>query len=76
MALIAGIVIYFANFIRGKQKNSKLVAAWFNTNKSLLNDNFALVGKFYDHRLIYYVFKLQEKPNPLFSFVYVLLLGV
>ncbi|KAK7575547.1 hypothetical protein V9T40_011833 [Parthenolecanium corni] len=44
IALIAGIVIYFANFIRGKQKNSKLVAAWFSTNKSLLNDNFALVG--------------------------------
>ncbi|KAK7601859.1 hypothetical protein V9T40_009300 [Parthenolecanium corni] len=44
MALIAGIVIYFANFIRGKQKNSNLVIAWFNTNKSLLNDNFSLVG--------------------------------
>ncbi|XKL60437.1 hypothetical protein PGB90_007494 [Kerria lacca] len=42
--LLMGILIYFTNFIIGKHKNSELVAAWFNTNKSLINDNFAFVG--------------------------------
>lgn len=44
VALLMGIFIYFTNFIIGKHKNSELVTAWFNTNRTLLNDNFALVG--------------------------------
>ncbi|XP_065220109.1 PAT complex subunit CCDC47 [Planococcus citri] len=44
VALLMGILIYFTNFIIGKHKNSEMVTAWFNTNKSLLNDNFAFVG--------------------------------
>ncbi|XP_064112766.1 PAT complex subunit CCDC47-like [Macrobrachium nipponense] len=44
MLMVAGLVIYFINFIVGKSKNQKLANAWYNSHKSLLEHNFALVG--------------------------------
>ncbi|KAL5235654.1 hypothetical protein ACI65C_003064 [Semiaphis heraclei] len=42
--LIIGIVAYFANFFYGRSKNAQLADIWFKTHKSLLEDNFSLVG--------------------------------
>lgn len=44
MLMIAGLVVYFINFIVGKSKNQKLANAWYNSHKNLLEQNFALVG--------------------------------
>ncbi|KAK7068568.1 Coiled-coil domain-containing protein 47, partial [Halocaridina rubra] len=44
MLMVAGLLIYFINFIVGKSKNQKLANAWYNSHKSLLQHNFALVG--------------------------------
>ncbi|XP_063889049.1 PAT complex subunit CCDC47-like isoform X2 [Scylla paramamosain] len=44
MLMIAGLVVYFINFIVGKSKNQKLANAWFTSHKNLLEQNFALVG--------------------------------
>lgn len=44
MLMIAGLTAYFANYIVGKNKNSKLANMWLSTHKSLLDENFALVG--------------------------------
>ncbi|VVC30022.1 Protein of unknown function DUF1682 [Cinara cedri] len=42
--LVMGIVAYFANFFYGRSKNARLADIWFKTHKSLLEDNFSLVG--------------------------------
>lgn len=42
--MVAGLVVYFLNFFTGKSKNTKLANAWFTTHKTLLEDNFSLVG--------------------------------
>ena len=44
--MIAGIVVYFINFVSGKTRNQKLANAWLNAHKSLLESNFSLVGKY------------------------------
>lgn len=44
MIMIAGLVIYFINFINGRTKNQKLANAWFSSHKQLLEQNFSLVG--------------------------------
>ncbi|XP_053653230.1 PAT complex subunit CCDC47 [Cherax quadricarinatus] len=44
MLMIAGLVVYFINFIVGKSKNQKLANAWYNSHKNLLEQNFALIG--------------------------------
>ncbi|GLG94159.1 Coiled-coil domain-containing protein 47 [Gryllus bimaculatus] len=44
MLMIAGLVVYSINFFTGKSKNNKLATAWFNTHRSLLEENFSLVG--------------------------------
>lgn len=45
MLMLAGLTIYFANFFLGKNKNSKLANLWLNTHRSLLEENFILVGE-------------------------------
>ena len=45
MLMIAGLIVYFVNFMIGKTKNHKLANAWFKYHSSLLENNFALVGK-------------------------------
>lgn len=42
--MIAGLLVYFINFVAGRNKNQKLAMAWFNSHKQLLETNFALVG--------------------------------
>lgn len=44
MLMLGGLLTYFANFFFGKSKNSKLAHLWLNTHRSLLEDNFVLVG--------------------------------
>lgn len=42
--MIAGLLVYFLNFLTGKSKNTQLANAWFQTHRTLLEDNFSLVG--------------------------------
>ncbi|KAF5291412.1 hypothetical protein FQR65_LT01723 [Abscondita terminalis] len=44
IVMVVGLVIYFLNFATGKSKNTKIANVWFHTHKSLLEDNFSLVG--------------------------------
>lgn len=42
--MLAGLAAYFANYFIGKNKNTKLANLWLSTHKSLLDDNFLLIG--------------------------------
>ncbi|RWS19547.1 Coiled-coil domain-containing protein 47-like protein, partial [Leptotrombidium deliense] len=42
--MIAGLVVYFLNFITGRNKNQRLANAWLNAHRELLESNFTLVG--------------------------------
>ncbi|KAK6629849.1 hypothetical protein RUM43_003669 [Polyplax serrata] len=44
MLMIAGLLVYFLNFFTGKNKNYKLANMWYYTHKTLLEENFTLVG--------------------------------
>ncbi|XP_075213339.1 PAT complex subunit CCDC47 [Lycorma delicatula] len=44
MILIAGLIVYFLNFFTGKARNNKLANIWYSTHKSILEENFSLVG--------------------------------
>ncbi|XP_014273685.1 PAT complex subunit CCDC47 isoform X2 [Halyomorpha halys] len=44
MLMIAGLLVYFINFFSGKTKNSKMASVWYSTHKSILEENFSLVG--------------------------------
>ncbi|KAK6166011.1 hypothetical protein SNE40_022804 [Patella caerulea] len=44
MLMIAGLGVYFLNFLAGKTKNSKLAQAWLGAHKELLDSNFSIVG--------------------------------
>lgn len=44
--LVVAIIAYFANFFYGRSKNAQLADIWFKTHKSLLEDNFSLVGQY------------------------------
>ncbi|KAK7110083.1 PAT complex subunit CCDC47-like isoform X2 [Littorina saxatilis] len=44
MLMIAGLGVYFLNFLAGKTKNSRLATAWLSAHKDLLEANFAIVG--------------------------------
>lgn len=43
--MVAGLLAYIMNYIIGKNKNSRLAQAWFNSHRELLESNFALVGE-------------------------------
>lgn len=43
--MIAGLVVYFLNFVTGRNKNQKLANAWLASHKQLLEQNFHLVGE-------------------------------
>lgn len=43
--MLAGLGVYFLNFLAGKTKNGKLAQTWFMTHKTLLEENFHVVGK-------------------------------
>lgn len=42
--MVVGLIVYFINFATGRSKNMKLANTWFQTHKSLLEEQFALVG--------------------------------
>lgn len=44
MLAILGLLAYFANYLLGRNKNSKLASLWLQMNRSLLEDNFAVIG--------------------------------
>ncbi|RZF47245.1 hypothetical protein LSTR_LSTR004954 [Laodelphax striatellus] len=44
MLMVAGLVVYFLNFFAGKSKNNKLANIWYSTHRTMLEENFSLVG--------------------------------
>lgn len=44
MLMLAGLLAYFANYLFGNKKNSSIANLWLTTHKTLLEDNFVLVG--------------------------------
>ncbi|XP_018430211.1 PREDICTED: coiled-coil domain-containing protein 47 isoform X2 [Nanorana parkeri] len=42
--MVTGLLAYIMNYIIGKNKNSRLAHAWFNSHRELLESNFSLVG--------------------------------
>ncbi|KAI8793237.1 coiled-coil domain-containing protein 47 [Biomphalaria glabrata] len=44
MLMIAGLTVYFLNFLHGKTKNCKLATAWLAAHKELLETQFSIVG--------------------------------
>ncbi|XP_040078687.2 PAT complex subunit CCDC47 [Ixodes scapularis] len=42
--MLAGLLVYFTNFVAGRNKNHRLASTWFNSHLSLLEENFSLVG--------------------------------
>ncbi|XP_068118951.1 PAT complex subunit CCDC47 [Hyperolius riggenbachi] len=42
--MVTGLLAYIMNYIIGKNKNSRLAQAWFNSHRELLESNFSLVG--------------------------------
>jgi len=44
MLMLAGLAVYFLNFMVGRSKNQRLANAWFSSHKTLLEENFSLVG--------------------------------
>lgn len=43
--MVAGLVVYFLNFVTGRSKNTQIANAWLNSHRALLEDNFSLVGE-------------------------------
>ncbi|XP_046367161.1 PAT complex subunit CCDC47-like isoform X1 [Haliotis rufescens] len=44
MLMIAGLGVYFLNFLAGKTKNGKLAQCWLGSHREILESNFAIVG--------------------------------
>lgn len=44
LIMLAGLLAYFANYLVGRSKNSKLASLWLSTHKQILEENFVLVG--------------------------------
>ncbi|XP_005104828.1 coiled-coil domain-containing protein 47 [Aplysia californica] len=44
MLMIAGLAVYFLNFLAGKNKNCKLATAWLTAHRELLETQFSIVG--------------------------------
>ncbi|KAK7499371.1 hypothetical protein BaRGS_00009346, partial [Batillaria attramentaria] len=44
MLMIAGLGVYFLNFLAGKSKNSRLATAWLSAHRELLETHFCIVG--------------------------------
>lgn len=58
MLMLAGLGVYFLNFLAGKTKNNKLAQAWYNSHKQILENKFTLVGK---HSL--WFFSIPKAPR-------------
>lgn len=44
MMMIAGILAYFGNYLLGSSQNGKLASLWLQTHRSILEENFAIIG--------------------------------
>lgn len=44
LVILAGLVLYFANFFVGRSKNQKIAETWYQTFEPLMKENFSLVG--------------------------------
>lgn len=44
MIMLAGLLAYFTNYFLGRNKNSKLANLWLATHRTLLEENFAMIG--------------------------------
>ncbi|XP_052868521.1 PAT complex subunit CCDC47 [Anopheles cruzii] len=44
MLMLAGLLAYFANYLVGNKKNSAIANQWLSIHRTLLEDNFVLVG--------------------------------
>lgn len=44
LLMLVGLFVYFSNYFVGRSKNSKLANLWLNTHRTLLDENFTLVG--------------------------------
>lgn len=44
LLMLVGLFVYFSNYFVGRSKNSKLANLWLNTHRTLLEENFILVG--------------------------------
>lgn len=44
MAVVAAMLLYFANYFIGRSRNSAIAHEWLETNMEALTSNFALVG--------------------------------
>ncbi|XP_046752759.1 PAT complex subunit CCDC47 [Diprion similis] len=42
--MVAGLLVYFINYVAGRSKNCRIAETWLNDHKQLLIDNFSLVG--------------------------------
>ncbi|XP_056262975.1 PAT complex subunit CCDC47 [Pseudoliparis swirei] len=42
--MVTGLLAYIMNYLIGKNKNSRLAQAWFDSHRELLESNFSLVG--------------------------------
>ena len=42
--MVAGLLVYFVNYIAGRSKNSRIAESWFAENSQILQENFSLVG--------------------------------
>lgn len=43
--MVTGLLAYIMNYLIGKNKNSRLAQAWFDSHRELLESNFSLVGE-------------------------------
>lgn len=44
MLMLVGLFAYFSNYIVGRSRNSKIANTWLTQHRSLLEENFVLVG--------------------------------
>jgi len=44
LLMLAGILVYMANYVMGRYKNQRLAQSFFDTHWALLEENFSLVG--------------------------------
>lgn len=42
--MVAGLLVYFVNFLTGRSKNTQIANAWLSSHRALLEDNFCLIG--------------------------------
>ncbi|XP_065565339.1 PAT complex subunit CCDC47-like isoform X1 [Artemia franciscana] len=44
LLILAGLVVYFINFFLGRSKNQRITSMWLEVNRTVLDENFSLIG--------------------------------